>query len=1597
MSQIIRPPIEPGITFSANTFSIDNNFLPGLPLDKPNVFERTYLKLARGGALTRTAPAWQRGLGNNLAEIGADYSLGRVDIPYRLDRDPEANFWDQLDPNGEDLYLQIGLTPAMFKDKTQEESVRLYEQTVRLYALDEHIARSDAFFDIAVSNTLAVGAGILTDPVTLVTAGTGGIVSQAGKLAGKAALTQAGKRIATGSVISRMKALENNALARRLVVGAVGSSSAAGFNLAYQSAAYQSQVNTGLIEDLGFDVNEGELLFSATLGGLLGAVFASGFSAKKTRTSNIEAVKMAAEETATPGSRTILYNLNKGVELDIAVTDGGSVDKIDSLIRQMFGVQLNPEEFPWKYNTEGGLAEWLDLRNELVQEQWLQSNNVTSSVSSNVSGGTKISVTGFRGSVQGAATLDDARFYSGDRAVAKGYAGPKGTVEEVNITFNNALVVDNWIAAKKMLQLNPATTMQELLNEIKKRGYDGAVFKKHTNGPEYVAFASNQNPKLSLPLNIIPTAPMTVHDVHAFLLKAPTKEEFLQFLGIPSFRNMEALTPIIKKKENSLKNINSELDGIKTELALRKKRRKGTVNRKETTAELRAREKALLREQDILTTSIASSKKVYNDMLRFVAFGDNRPETTKFQDVIRNIQEADTKIQALLKKRRNTKDTDLDAINAIDDELKVARNNLDVLRAERKALADQFRLGGANAVLRQVDAALENIPETTVRTTSVNNQQKQLTEITEPLIMAIAEGSDVVVTGYLEKLRRLLKFKSIGDFFSAQGLLNKGQNKVLDHRTRALVYIMAALDDTNVHHADWRGRGYFPRFSAAKGRSQRIANKILSVHQKVWKDKTLTQAKKTEIINHGHILYANPSDLRGVDIHPLSKEIAESLKIGYKEWTDAGTRSGYLNNIIDGFAPTGGMLNRGMKSFPVITNLLWKAYQKRFIENDEISAQVALHLGLLTRSTDGKLAVAAKYADQGITKLKKSDLDPDDLKLYLDQLLSEDGVLYKVAQSNIARKNATDPEMDWKPREDWDKPIEDARYSNELEIRKIDQEVFYNRAGIDSGEIVIDPVKMLHRYAAGPGYHIFRQETVNGIVGRKGISYQALLRWMEQELVNKSDPNNKVFVENLFNDFKKLERMQAGKELPKSVSPNLNIFANLISTAVSGGTSPLYALGVEMRQNLVFNYIRDAGAKNFLSLLFSNKGLWKALLDNKETVAGFHRGIEYIKRSPRFMEDPNLAELSVQRASSRANTSLIANLVDAFKGRTIPRSGAAAGINTRIEAVTEAVADATHVIGLGDYLDRANRTIVNFMSVGMVERYFKKLDKFAEALADANPRNIKDLKGAARKAGIKPQHAEVFLKTGMVDPDTRAGLKALYDMDPTLFDHPDKMFEKIQNIIIRENNVDTKEQMEIAFLRLRDFMESEMNTLVPRTSILQRSATDRPEGIFINQFTSFARAANAKMFPRMLGGSVAGSLLAYISYVSGEMIMADIIQVLQGKAAPEEILEKYDEENLASTVSTGVGRTPVAGPFSSIGTSMVDDLIQGHKARARAPSVPALNTLGDVITSTADLARAPFDDRLDFDEKDREKALRLVPGWNLWYRQVFGELLEGED
>ena len=99
---------------------------------------------------------------------------------------------------------------------------------------------------------------------------------------------------------------------------------------------------------------------------------------------------------------------------------------------------------------------------------------------------------------RGSKSTGEQAYLTDDRSVAEMYAGKEGKVTEHSNNFKNLLKTENWMEAKKQLDLPMSATMPELIQKATEAGYDGLSFKT-TNGQEYVRLKSEAAPENANP------------------------------------------------------------------------------------------------------------------------------------------------------------------------------------------------------------------------------------------------------------------------------------------------------------------------------------------------------------------------------------------------------------------------------------------------------------------------------------------------------------------------------------------------------------------------------------------------------------------------------------------------------------------------------------------------------------------------------------------------------------------------------------------------------------------------------------------------------------------------------------------------------------------------------------------------------------------------------------------------------------------------------------------------------------------------------------------------------------------------------------------
>jgi hypothetical protein len=201
-------------------------------------------------------------------------------------------------------------------------------------------------------------------------------------------------------------------------------------------------------------------------------------------------VRGIIEIAKTPEGASKIESFIKGLEQEtFAPTSESFETKIETVTGQTPKGAGTPEVVGNIAAPVGALVEGLKLGAKAIK---------STKILSKESFGNSKTVKLFRGVPEGKDALDtkntvgNALFKTPDENVAKIYAGKKGTVTSEEITFNNLLEADNWFKAKEKLGLPKNSSMQNLIKEAEKQGFDGISFKT-TNGLEYVQISNSSN------------------------------------------------------------------------------------------------------------------------------------------------------------------------------------------------------------------------------------------------------------------------------------------------------------------------------------------------------------------------------------------------------------------------------------------------------------------------------------------------------------------------------------------------------------------------------------------------------------------------------------------------------------------------------------------------------------------------------------------------------------------------------------------------------------------------------------------------------------------------------------------------------------------------------------------------------------------------------------------------------------------------------------------------------------------------------------------------------------------------------------------------
>lgn len=222
---------------------------------------------------------------------------------------------------------------------------------------------------------------------------------------------------------------------------------------------------------------------------LVGEQLVFGKIANKTLGGGKEVLKAGLTEAAAEGSGQAISNVAENIETGRPAGENvGRNVPTSTVLGGVFagGATSISNRFPSKRNTTA-------RKDELSQDGTVVTPVTTQKVgdliqetdNEDVIPADEDTVTLYRGEKGQKDTVGNAKFYSPSKDVAQMYAGESGSIVERQLKFTNLLSTPTWVDAKKELGLKTSASMEDLIVEARKQGYDGLKFKT-TNGEEYI-------------------------------------------------------------------------------------------------------------------------------------------------------------------------------------------------------------------------------------------------------------------------------------------------------------------------------------------------------------------------------------------------------------------------------------------------------------------------------------------------------------------------------------------------------------------------------------------------------------------------------------------------------------------------------------------------------------------------------------------------------------------------------------------------------------------------------------------------------------------------------------------------------------------------------------------------------------------------------------------------------------------------------------------------------------------------------------------------------------------------------------------------------
>ena len=672
------------------------------------------------------------------------------------------------------------------------------------------------------------------------------------------------------------------------------------------------------------------------------------------------------------------------------------------------------------------------------------------------------------------------------------------------------------------------------------------------------------------------------------------------------------------------------------------------------------------------------------------------------------------------------------------------------------------------------------------------------------------------------------------------------------------------------------------------------------------------------------------------DLPQEYQKLARLYKRGMDDLGTRGVRSGYLAHKLDNFVAFN--YNRQADyAMDTFVDQFLSHYRQDFnpdIPSSQVNYNALERMGYARR--DGAIHVPKGDVFEELPKrvgeIPKEIMD--DYREALEESLIKDGEAAFTRLTGHHERLSVDPDD---PQIRQNKRLR----PNNQNARRIEQSFYLTDEMKGSGLVDYDLMKSTDSYFRTTGYNILRDETLGEFYGQP-------VRYTEWARAMKNLAQNNEGAQNALDRLVSTDVVQAGRfRVNDDGAVAAATLQNVVSSIVSAGIAPTIG-SVELSGALLRNVVTP-----------------KSLTDY---VANIGESLKAMRT-----DDAKTLGLLFERESNR------------FTGSAAEFTGEAARDNLLVRG-TASLNRASRIVGLERAATTASKAMHFTTSYSKLYRRRKKLDKLKGLSRRFD--DMKDLKGAARSAGIDPDELLRLRSFGILDDDMLDIAEKLTDIDPKALRDRTKLNKAAGEL----DSDDLKKAAELD-RRLTRMSADDAETFVATPTANSKVTFENPIVNMLTQFTSFGRTFQNRMYARAAMAPYQRQAGGFSFLLAAEITNSVIRDLLYNGHSLDTIKESWEDtpkKNLALVIT----RLPLWNPMNPV-PLIAAGMAGGQQfGLGNLTGAPALSMTSRALVAAQQYGKA----RINGDETPASAARtfnRVMPGNNFWFTRMINEGLEG--